>query len=708
MRAFRNPLHVLITTILCSVGRVVFGQTGGASVVSDSPPLSVTGSFGDGWVRSDSAIVLTLNRALTSGDGRLRVLIGSTDVTALLDGLGSGTVLRYRARLLQLSPGQMEVVVYGVRGREWTELSRLPIRVLTPSGFAASDIKPSVSLTNKGQLAEGHSGLQPPPNPSTYQTLAFSGGVQSTHERGDWSVRTQSSYVGASRQNEALRFGLRQDRAPKVDLSDYSLQIARGPLSLSLGNVSEGTNRHLINSFASRGIETRFGGQRVSVSLAALNGSSIVGWDNITGLENNRHRVQSGTLNMELVPARPGALHVDATLMNGSLLPQTAFTQGGIVDAERSAGGGVQLLAASPSQRVRVAAGFSRSRFDNPANDRELTGDTTVVAVRQERRGASYVEVNAGLLQNASVSGLFSTTLNAVYRHERVDPMYRSVTAQTQSDRLQDSYELAGNVGAIGLQLAHSRYHDNLDDVVSILRTLNRMSTAQASLPIATLVGARRGASLFPLINYGVNRVHQFGAGIPVNSEFSASHVPDQVSNLHNGTAAWQLGRWKLQYRYNQTLQDNRQTGRERADFYGVSNTISIDVAARSNLDAGYEASTEHQTNRESAQTNRVRRAGGSITWRPTPLTTITGFASINVTRDDPLTTDVSNRDLRIELTRGFNLWRNPTVGGSRGQLFVRYANTSGINWAFPGGSAFTVTDRAGWTINSGVSLRLY
>jgi len=78
------------------------------------------------------------------------------------------------------------------------------------------------------------------------------------------------------------------------------------------------------------------------------------------------------------------------------------------------------------------------------------------------------------------------------------------------------------------------------------------------------------------------------------------------------------------------------------------------------------------------------------------------------VTRDDPLTTDVSNRDLRIELTRGFNLWRNPTVGGSRGQLFVRYANTSGINWAFPGGSAFTVTDRAGWTINSGVSLRLY
>ncbi len=708
MRAFRNLLHVLIPTILCLGGRAVFGQTGADSGVSGQPTLSVTGSFGAGWVRSDSAIVLTLNRPLASADGRLRILVGSEDVTALFDGIGTGMVLRYRARSLRLPSGQTEVIVYGVRDREWTELARLPIRLLTPSGFAASDVKPSMSLNNKGQLAEGHSGLQPRPDRATYQDIGFSGGVQSTHERREWSIKTQSSYVGASRQNEALRFGLRQDRAPKVDLADYSVQIARGPVSLSLGNVSEGANRQLINSFASRGVEARIGGQRVSVSLAALNGSSIVGWDNITGLENDKHRVQSGTLNFELVPARPGALHVDATLMNGSLLPQTAFTQGGVLDAERSTGGGVQLSAASPSQRLRVAAGFSRSRFDNPANDRELVGDTTVIAVRQERRGASYVELNAGLLQNARVSGLFSTTLNAVYRHERVDPMYRSVTAQTQSDRLQDSYEIAGNVGTVSLQLAHSRYHDNLDDVASILRTLNRMSTAQVSVPVAALLRAQRGASLLPLIGYGINRVHQFGAGIPVNSEFSASHVPDQVSNLHNGTAAWQLGRWKLQYRYNQNLQDNRQTGRERADFYGVSNTIAVDVAARSNLDAGYEASTEHQTNRESAQTSRVRRVGGSVTWRVTPLTTLTGFASINVTRDDPLTADVSNRDLRIELTRGFNLWRNPVAGGTRGQLFLRYANTSGINWAFPGGSAFSVTDRAGWTMNSGVSLRLY
>ena len=697
----------LTTTLLFAIARSVAGQSAAPPrLATDSVPLSIVASFSTEWIRGDSAIVLRLGRDLEDADGRLGILIGSTDATALF--VRSGRALRYNPRAMRLPAGASEVVVYSVKGAQWTELSRLPIKVLTPAGFAAAAVKPSISITNKGQLAEGHSGLQPSPDPATFQDLGFSGGLQSTHERGGWTLRSQSNYVGASRRQEALRCDARQDRAPKIDLSDYVLQIDRGPASLSLGHLTEGTNRHLINSFASRGVEARVGNSAANLTLSALNGSSIVGWNNFTGLGNSDHRVQSGTLNLELIPSYPGAVHLDASLMNGSLLPQTSFTQGAVIDAERSTGAGVQFSAATPGQRVRVAAGFSRSRFDNPAKDRELQGDTTIVAVRQERRGARYVEINAGLLQNAALPGLFSTTLNALYRHERVDPMYRSVAAQTQSDRLQDSYELAGNVGVVGVQVAYTRYRDNLDDIASILRTLNRMTTTQLSVPVAALFRVTRGASLLPLLSYGLNRVHQYGDGIPVNSEFTASHVPNQVSDLHNGSAAWQMGRWKLQYRYNQSLQDNRQTGRERADFYGVAHMVAVDVTARSDLDVGYEASIERQTNRESAQMSRVRRVGGTLTWRATPLTTFTALTSLTATRDDPLTADANNREMRVELARGFNLWRSPAGGGTRGQFFLRFANTSGINWSFPDNSPLRRSDRAGWTLTSGVSLRLY
>ena len=456
------------TAILILAGALQTAAGQDSATATATVPLVVTGSFAPTtWVRGDSSVTLSLSRPTTPVEGRLAVLIGSTDVTALFE--RTGATLRYHARLLRLPSGENDVAVYLVKDAKWTELARLPIKVLTAAGFSTSVVKPSISLTNKGQVAEGHSGLQPIPSPATYQDVGFSGGLQSTHERDAWRFRTQSNYIGASRRQDALRFGIQNDRAPKIDLSDYVLQLERGPASLSLGHVTEGINRHLLNSFASRGVEAKIGGTRANLTLSAINGSSIVGWSNFSGLDNGDHRIQSGTFNLELLPSRPGAIHVDATLMNGSLLPQTSFTQSAIVDAERSTGAGIQLAASTPSQRLRLAGGFSRSRFDNPAHDPQLSGDTTVVPVRVERRGAYYGELTAMLLQNASIGGLFTSTLSAVYRRERVDPMYRTVAAQTQADRLQDSYELSGNIGVLNLQLSQNRYHDNLDDISSIL-----------------------------------------------------------------------------------------------------------------------------------------------------------------------------------------------------------------------------------------------
>jgi hypothetical protein len=675
--------------------------------VTQSAPVVVTAAFdGGAWIPADSSIAVTLSRSPSDDEGRIAVVVGTADLTPLFE--RTGRSLRFRGRTVRLPAGQSDVTVYVVKTGRWTELARFPIRVLTPSGFATAVVKPGFSLSSKGQIAEGHSGAQVAPQPATYQDVGFSGGLQSTHERGRWTLRTQSNYLGASRRQEALRYGIRQDEAPKVDLADYLVQLQRGPATLSLGHVTEGANRHLINAFASRGVEMRVGGAAASVALAALNGSSVVGWDNITGLNDGNHRVTSGTLNVELVPRRPGAVHIDATLMRGSLLPQTSFSQGAVVDAERSTGTGVQLAAATPSQRLRLAAGVSRSRFDNPTRDAELLGDTNVVRVRSERRSAMYVEMNAGLLQNVALPHLFATTLNATYRLERVDPMYRSVAATTQSDRLFDAYELSGNLGAVAIQLVRSRDHDNLDDLASVLRTHNRISTANVSAPISALLRAGARAALFPVVTYGFNRVHQYGGGIPLDADFSASHVPDQRTDVHAASAAWQLGRWRVQYRFNQSNQDNRQTGRERADFLAASSTLGVDVAARSNLDVGIEASAEHQTARESAETNRVRRAGGTVTWRATPLTTLTAFGSSTMTRNDPLTSDADNWDLRLELARGFDLWRLPDGKGTRGQLFLRYAHASGNLMTFPVDGPLLREERGAWTLTSGLTFRLY
>ena len=675
-------------------------------------PLAIAVSFpGDRFIGADTPLELELSRPLADADGRLAVVIGSTDVTALFDRVGRKLV--YRPRLLRLPRGESELVIYQVKGAAWTELSRHPLKVLAAGGFATASAKPTISVNMKGQLAEGHSAELPDPDRPTYQDFTFASGLQSTHSRdGGWSLRTQSNYVGATRREEALRYGIRQDDAPRVDLADYLVQLERGATNLSLGHVSTGANRHLVSGFSSRGISGAVRGSAVSLSLAAMNGSSSVGWDNLTGLNDGDHRIYSATVGVELMPKRPGGIHLDATLLDGSLLPQTGFTQGGVVDAERSTGGGVQLSASTPGQRLRLAAGLARSRFDNPANrDPQLAGDSALVPVERETRGARYVELNAGLLQGVRIAKLFAATLAAGYRHERVDPLYRSVAAYAQADRQQNAFDLTGSLGAVSVQLAHSRSGDNLAGLATILTTNTRTTTAMASVPLASLLRVTTRVGMWPQLSYGLNRNHQFGEGIPPNSDFSASHVPDQMSTVHDASAAWQAGRWRLQYRYNRSFQDNRQPGRERADLIGTANTISLGLTARANLDLSVDASVERQANRELAQNGRVRRIGTTASWRATPLTTLSAYASTSTSTDEPVTSDADNGELRLELARGFDFWRNGDGNGTRGQLFLRYANQSAITRqlsVIAPDVAPTRSTRDSWTLSSGVSLRLF
>jgi hypothetical protein len=123
------------------------------------------------------------------------------------------------------------------------------------------------------------------------------------------------------------------------------------------------------------------------------------------------------------------------------------------------------------------------------------------------------------------------------------------------------------------------------------------------------------------------------------------------------------------------------------------------------------DASDERQSNHELSQRTRVRRIGGTVTWRATPLTTLTAFASTSTSSDNPRTNDADNGEVRFELARGFNLWRDAGAGGTRGQLFLRYANQSSTlsQQSFEAASLpATRTARGTWTLSSGASLRLF
>ncbi|MFQ5677497.1 MAG: hypothetical protein ACE5G1_16530, partial [bacterium] len=497
--------------------------------------LQVQASFsGDQWVTRGETITLWLSRPVEPSEGQLAVFIGEADMTALF--VSSRDSLTYTPTIVLLPSGETDLSVSLVsQDNNWQEIARFPLRVRTNVGLDKAQIDPRITINNNGQVAEGHSPDTNQPQRETYQDFSGQINFTSEHVRDKFALRSQWDLVGTSEQNQTLRFGEKGEDASKIDLSNYLIQMQLGRSEISVGHVSHGRQRHLINFYGSRGVMVRTAaGSRLDFSAAAMNGTQIVGWDNFVGLNNSNHRFYSGTVGLEFLE-RPGALRVEASAMDASMLPQNNFNQGVINDAEESQGFGFHAQASDNAQRIRLEGGFARSKFTNPV-DPFLNQGAQIVPVQETTRNARYGSLALGILQNVVLSPTWQANLNVNVRHERVDPLYRSLGAFARADYLENAVDVQSNIGNIFMQYSHSRSEDNLDEIPSILKTKTRVNSVNMNMPLGLIFAQETGPPKWlPSLNYNFNRTHQFGDALPIDGGFSESHVPDQVSDSHAG-----------------------------------------------------------------------------------------------------------------------------------------------------------------------------
>ncbi|MGI9066168.1 MAG: hypothetical protein ACR2HX_07180, partial [Pyrinomonadaceae bacterium] len=587
-------LIALVTLIICDRAGWVdraFAQT----------PLTISPSFaGTGPVRPNEQIEFNLSRRLDPSEGSLAVFIGNTDMTRLF--VTSGNKLGYTPNLLPLPSGETTVTVYLVSpANQWEQIAAFPLRVGTnepaapPSTTIASAVtanspatnsqsgsdgkrkqwgwdtfewKPSLTLSFKTESAVLYYPDNNRPQRLNFTDVTLQGSLQSNLARGRFKSASQFDFVGSSYQRDALRFGNNGDDAPQFDLSSYVINLELSKVKFRLGHNSFGANRYLINSFSSRGLTLTVPfGSRADFALTAMNGTSVVGWNNFTGLGQRKHKVLAGTFGFEFLPKRPGGLRVEAGLLRGSLLPISNFNQSSVTDAERSNGFGFRIVASDGEGRLRLEAGFGRSRFGNPT-DPLLNRGFTVVPVREEGKNARYLDFSYQLLKSWTPIKDRPINLSFAFRHNRVDPLFRSTALYAQADRNDNQAELTGSVGEINFGASHNRSNDNLDDILSILQTLTRRSGFQVGGPLTALLGAKQFYSKWlPRVSYNYELTHAYGAFLPSGGGFSLSHVPDQASTNQTGSAEWSRSKWRFSYRVNESFQDNRQPGRERADI---------------------------------------------------------------------------------------------------------------------------------------------
>jgi hypothetical protein len=701
--------------------------------------LKATASFkADKPVAPDTAIEIGLSRPLQPNE-KVAVTIGQTDVSGLFS--HSEDKLIYDPKLLPLPIGTSTVTVYLIdRNGNWKEIARLPLMVQSPESKAQSPTSEAVKAkekstetpdpktdevkaitaeetANTGETktetatteAKPEAAETPTPEkkrffkflPSftismesqpfqsnfptegrpetraTFTDFNLTGSIKTEAKVGNVTNESNFDFAGSTFKEKTLQFGTLARKAPDVDLASYLMNFTIGKAKFSLGHTSFGNNRHLVNSFSSRGLSVNIPiNKYFDVTGGIENGTSLVGVRNFLGMSQIRHQVQGATLGIELFPKRANAMRLEITGFNGYLQALNGVSEGRVVDAERSRGFGLRFITSDKTERFKLEAGYALSRFFNAA-DTTLDPDGNAVAIPAVIRSAYYLDSTYQLFKDVKVTKTKNLNVSVGFKYEYVEPLYRSLGASASADKVSQDYSMDASIGEITFQAGHARSNDNLANVPSILKSLTRSNRFAVALPLAALIGRSESPSPFlPRLGYSIDQTHNFGAGIPVNGgfEIDPATIPDLVNTNQTASSTWQFKKFNLGYTYSRSCADNRQAANENNDQIGWVHGVTVGINPMETLAFNVGFSLDSQQNFELNQINRTKTLNLGTTWQPFKRATFTGELSQTLAGDAARTSLARNVNYSGQFAYSFSLEKSRFKKFGM-QAFVRFAD---------------------------------
>lgn len=664
-------------------------------------PISV--GFAERWVAPDEPLELRIDADTAAGLAELRFFAGPSDVTALLRRPEPGRVV--------LDPGaggwaagEGEFVVWRVADALWQEVLRVPMRVRTAAGFDSSELRPSAELQLQSRAAEDRDDGQPASPRGETRDLAGRGGLAWTGTRGDWRAEAQFNLAGASFRGAALRFSQLQDRAPKLDLADWRVALSRGDHAIEAGHVQWGNHPVLVQGLSSRGVAARTRlAPWLDLGASALHGKPVAGYDDLFGLDEREQRSHALSVGVELIADRPGGLRAELTWFDASQLADSGFGIGEIGDAERSRGLGVRLVGSSPEGRVRGELAYARSRFTNPFDPLlALGGELQPVA--PVTAPAHVADLQVELLRQAAL-GSHRLDVGVGLRHERAAPLYRSIGAFVTADQTLTRLQWRAAIAGAQLSWQLARREDNLDRVATVLANRTDENGLTLNLPLPAWFGGAPGAaSPWPTLAASWQRVHQRATNTPAtgDSGIAETHRPDQMNRTQRLNLSWSFGATSLAYTLARSLQDNRQTGRERADFRSLGHQVSLSGSLGDRLRANLAVNRSRNLALETGFVTWTTGGSLGLDWQAGERLAVAANLAHNLGDDSDDRSLARSTTVQLQSTWRFEL---PGPGASLpGQAYLRIARQGDTHRDRIFGLA---SDWRAWWVDVGLSVAL-
>lgn len=717
-----KPIRILIAMFLLVAN---FGQ----GFIFAQEALTATANFkSETAIAADTPIEISLNRALSANE-KIALTIGETDLTSLFTQTENRFV--YDAKLMPLTVGETNVTLYLITSGKWKEIAKFPLKVeevkavqkveevksaetpkteesknegqttkdeeqkndqakaepeasptptpKVPFGLETFNFLPAFTVSMKSQPFQSNFPVENTPTErNTFTDFTLSGSAKQEVKEGNFSADANFDFAGSSFKQEALRFGTLGDKAPNVDLSSYLMNFQIGKAKMSYGHTSFGNNRHLVSSFSARGFSVNIPlNKYFDITGGVLNGTSIVGFGNFFGLGKLSHQVQGATLGIEFMPKRQNALRLEVTGFNAYIQALSGVSEGRINDAEQSRGLGLRFITSDTTERFKLEAGYALSRFQNP-QDKELDPAGNAVPIAPVMRSAHYLETSYQFVKDLKLSASKNLNLTANFKHEYVEPLYKSLGAGAGADRTSQDYSLDASIGEITFGYGFNHANDNLSNIPSILKSVTRGNRFAVALPLTALFGkADKPSPFLPRLGYNIDLTHQFGQGIPVNGgfEIDLSTIPDLLNTNQTFSSTWQFTKFNFEYRYNHSFADNLQIGRETADQLGWTHGFTVGLNPMTILSLNVGINLESQNNLELAQINNTKALTLGVNWTPFKNATLAGNFSQTIAGDAAKTNDNKNTNFDVQFAYNFNFEKDKFRKFGM-QSFVRFADT--------------------------------
>ncbi|MGH1471507.1 MAG: hypothetical protein ACRBCS_09955 [Cellvibrionaceae bacterium] len=639
-------------------------------VIVEAATLSAPDINEETWLKHNQSFHFFIRENNENSIGRLAFFLGASDITSVVQQTGIDRYT-YNAELLSLPRGAHEFIAYSIDNEnEWNKIGEFNLQILSNTGFEESEFSPRLAFSEKSQFSSRASGDAEPSDPEKFHDVSMTAGFNSRHSRNNIEVQSSWNIVGSSVKEEALRFGELESEAPRTDLSDYLVEVKSPRSALFFGHVNFGNNPLLISNLANRGVVLNYTPlEQLNFSLTSQSGQQITGYNNFFGFKNSKNNsVQAGALGYEIVNTDRVKIKAEISYLTAEITSDLDFNIGQVADSEKNTGYGLVVVGEAFDSRIRANVALARSTYQNP-DDPFLSQGFDVVSSIETSDNARSIHVDLDVLKPADEENNHSLTISL--HHDRADPLYKSAAAFVSADVEANAMSAVGQIGILSWQAEIRKSRDNLNDIETVLTTVTESKAVNLSLPLQALYENPK-AWLPQILSYSVQRVHQFGDNLPIGFD-PDSHVPNQVNLIHNTQLSWQLGKFGLGYTLSLSDQDNRQLGRDKADFKDINHGVNLSLPFTENVVASLALGVVSAIDREQRLTRYNDSFAANLDWRVSKKISLTSHYSVIKGGDSKNFSENNSASFQAQMSYQFEL---PMFGHQKfpGQIFFRYS----------------------------------